>query len=158
MNVVINTGADVNITNDEDKTPLMIASRLGYIDIVKLLLLYKACINHYSNYEGYDALLESICSTITTSSSVDSSSKDGFNTCTSSSSNRNHQKSNDIENKDSSYESCQNKIKLITLLINSGKHLHREYIIYILYTYYNYIYLHYTYILYTNISIYTFFT
>ena len=120
MNLVINIGADVNITNDEDKTPLMIASRLGYVDIVKLLLLYKACINHHSNYEGYDALLESICST---SSSVDSSSKDGFNTFTSSS---NHQNSNDIEIKNSSYESCQNKIKLITLLINSGIHLNRE--------------------------------
>ena len=121
MNLVINIGADVNITNDEDKTPLMIASRLGYIDIVKLLLLYNACINHHSNYEGYDALLESICST--TTSSVDSSSKDGFNTFTSSS---NHQNSNDIEINNSSYESCQNKIKLITLLINSGIHLNRE--------------------------------
>jgi ankyrin repeat protein len=121
MNLVINIGADVNITNDEDKTPLMIASRLGYIDIVKLLLLYKACINHHSNYEGYDALLESICST--TTSSVDSSSKDGFNTFSSS---NNHQNSNDIEINNSSYESCQNKIKLITLLINSGIHLNRE--------------------------------
>lgn len=147
-----NIGADVNITNDEDKTPLMIASRLGYIDIVKLLLLYKACINHHSNYEGYDALLELIGST--TTSSIDKSSKDGFNTFTGRSSNSNHQNSNDIENKISSFESCQNKIKLIKLLINSGKNLYREYFIYLFIMYILYIFIFYTFI---YIYIYTYF-
>lgn len=135
MNIIFcYIGADVNITNDEDKTPLMIACRLEYIDIVKLLLLYKAYINHHSNYEGYDALLEAICSTTCSSCSMDISSSNKFSyvdnycsTTSCSNSNSNHQYNNDIVNESSCHESCQKKIKLITLLINSGKHLNLVY-------------------------------
>lgn len=51
----------MDITNDEDSTPLIISCGMGgSIDIAALLLDHNASINH-RNHDGYDALLNSVC-------------------------------------------------------------------------------------------------
>ena len=48
----IESGADVNVKNNNGYTPLFLASEKGYTEIVKLLLEYGADVNVKTNYEN----------------------------------------------------------------------------------------------------------
>ena len=53
----IQAGADVNVRNKYDATPLLIASRNGHTEIVKLLLTAKADVNAAEKKQGITPLL-----------------------------------------------------------------------------------------------------
>ena len=109
----------MNTTNDDGTSAMMIACRMGYMDITMLLLSYDASI-HHRNHDGHDALLETVCGS---NSSYNCSGGDGSGSSNGDSSDYNK---NVYDHADSNSDNIIKRIELIRLLVTSGIYIYNN--------------------------------